>query len=223
MNVIAGIGVEVTPVGLRAVAVGVDGDVMGEQQFDGIAGADELSAALGRVVGALGGREVPVALAWDDGHGGAAVGLGRGRPVELAAQLQRWAAAGTEEVTVVVDDDGARWAVAQGPTAGVDRAVRQSAERAGLMVVGSEPAVVARARRAGASVAESMAAVATGRLAPPVRWSVPTMGTAPDRLVWVIERSPDDGPGPGTADDATGWSRLVLALRRAIAATRPRD
>lgn len=225
MIIVAGIGVEVSAAEVHAVAVDATGAVVGQQRVAGVRSGADLAATLRRVAGALATHREPVriALAWDDGRdGNAPIDLGRAGPVEVAAQLRRWAAAGRAQIAVGVDERGGRWSVALGSHDRLGDAVELAAARAGLSVIGSEPVATARARRPGLSAAHAMGLVAAGRLAPPTRVDVPPGSTTLERRTWVIERVDDDDRSRPPAAPSW-WRRVAAGLRRAVAMVRRRD
>ena len=105
---IAGIGVVISARHLLAVAIDETGAALGEQRFGGVTTSDAMSAALGRAVGALGGREVPVAVAWDDGVDARPTALDGASPAAVAAQLRAVGPFGIVEISTGSDATGVR-------------------------------------------------------------------------------------------------------------------
>ena len=209
---IAGIGVVVSTQHLHAVAVDRTGTALGEQRVGGVATVDAMSAALGRVVGSLGGCEVPVAVAWDDGVDRRPARLDGVSPSAVATQLRRWAAAGIGEISVGSDIGGGRWAAPISTT--LADAVDLAARQAGLTLIGTEPAGGARARHPGRPVVDTMALVAAGQLPPATRSAIAVTAAAGRddagmcSTVWVIERVVDPpDPAPGVHTYAMGGDR----------------
>jgi len=198
VRVVVGIGVEVSAAGLHAIALDERCEVVAERRVGGVSTSTELTGAIALAVSALGGREVPVAIAWDDGGTPPPADVGGG-PVTVAAHIRRWAADGVRQIIVTTDENGGRWAVAQRPGRSSGEAVRRAAALAGVAVAGCEPVASARARHAGACPAETMAKLAAGRLAPSTCLDVLAPIARPEPRVWVLERQPDD-PGVRTGD-----------------------
>jgi len=203
---VRGVGIEVGGDVVRAVALGDDADHP-SATAEHVGGVDDgLHTVLARLVAAVGAAAgTPAVLAWEDRAGLVdAVDLTASTPGAVLARLRTWSAVGARALTVATDEQGRRSAVpVRWNAAAVSRLV-DAAARAGLEVVGYEPAATAAARAPAHGAAHGAALVAAGLVSAPIRRampSVPAQSAAPPP-VWVIERLPDDpadAVGPATA------------------------